>query len=213
MWEHDDRADASVWEARRLDASEFGQAGPSVQLCLECYNDARTYEAAIAAMVPYWTDDADADVFADPPGGPGPRVYPLDLAAGLWVTVQGVDRRGISRTLTGRVMADPEHEPARADAGDDGRGPRVVLDLRTATGFDYTLYPRESARVIVRDVPVDVIPPSKGDPEHWTPPPSLAEVTAARVGELSGQRIAPPVAAEVAEVAAEVGEQLSLSFG
>jgi hypothetical protein len=209
LWEHDDRADASVWEARRLDASEFGQAGPSVQLCLECCNDAPLYEAAIAAMAPYWTADANADPLTDPPGGPGPRVYPLDLAAGLWVTVQGVDRRGISRTLTGRVMADPVHEPERAEMGDDGRGPRVVLELRTATGFDYRLYARESDRVIVRDVAADVIPASKGDREDWTPPPAFAEVTAARTVELSGQRVAPPVAVELPEVA---GDQLTLSF-
>jgi hypothetical protein len=197
VWDHDDRHDANVWEASTIDAADTGHAGPSVAMCLECYtSNADAHTAALRDVAAYWTDVADADPTADD----GPVVYPMDLCAGLWATVNGVDYRGWTFTMTGRVMADPE--PV-GDLGGDVSFPRerIAVKLRTARGVDVELYPRSDSRVTVRDVPIDVVL----EPHNGPIPPGMPEPaaggyvmsapivpagkpgTTARVGKLAGK--------------------------
>jgi hypothetical protein len=140
-----------MFEADTIDAVEHESAGPSVVLCLEHGMCGESTAAAIAAAAPYWTPDPNADPTADE----WPEVYPLDLAAGSWATVRGVDARGWNFTITGRVMSDPEHVYVEGVAFPNDR---VAVHLRTARGVDVELYPREDNRVMVRDVLADAVP-------------------------------------------------------
>ncbi len=167
-WVHDDRHDAAAFEASTCDAAEYGHAGPSVVLCLDHAHDGDATAAALAAAAPYWTRDPDADPLADP----GPVVYPMDLGAGNWATVKGVDARGWLFTLTGRVMCDPE--PV-ADLGEAAsfRDSRIAVTLRTAAGWTVELYALDDARVTVREVPADVVPAPRTEPiPDWLPLPA-----------------------------------------
>ncbi len=167
-WTHDDRHDAAAFEASTVDAAGHGHAGPSVVLCLEHSTCKHATAAALAAAAPYWTPDPDADPCAEP----GPIVYPLDLDTGIWATVRGVDGRGEVFAITGRVMCTPEHVP---DLGGDVsfRDQRVGVTLRTVRGWTVELYPLEDSRVIVRDVPTDVVPAPAAEPlPFWMPQPA-----------------------------------------
>lgn len=189
VWDHDDRNDAALWEASTIDAAEHGHTGPSVAMCLECgASNAAAHAAALRDVAPYWTP---APVDAD---GAGPVVYPLDLGAGTWATVRGVDARGWAFTLTGRVMCDPE--PV-ADLGSDVsfRDRRIAVTLRTARGFDVELYALDDAHVTVRDVPGDVVPVAAGVPVPWgMPQPAHGRTPATRdVGTPGDEAPAPGV--------------------
>jgi hypothetical protein len=183
VWQHDDRTDAAGWEACTLEASEHGQAGPSVALCLECYsNGDPVWADALRAVAPYWSpapDGADND---------GPAVYPLDLAAGNWATVRGPNRDGEVSTLTGRLMADPE--PAGHVGGVAFPDDRVTVRLRTAGGRDMELYPLHDQRVIVRDVPADVVP-TPAEASAPALPAAPAEVPAPAVESWTLQGLMP----------------------
>lgn len=175
-WSHDDRHDAAAFEASTVDAAEHGQAGPSVVLCLGCGTCGDATAAALAAVAPYWTPDPDADPLAED----GPIAYPLDLAAGSWATVRGIDARGWVFTLTGRVMADPERV---TDLGESAsfRDERIAVHIRTARGIDAELYCLESSRVIPRDVLADAIPTPSGTPAPFgMPQPAAGRPLAAR---------------------------------
>lgn len=184
VWVHDDRGDAATWEASSIDAADYGHAGPAVALCLDCYHgNADAHTAALRDVRAYWTDaPADADT------GEGPNVYPGDLGAGIWATVRGIDSRGWTFTLTGRVMCDPERV---ADLGEAAsfRDERIAVTLRTARGVDVELYALEDSRVIVRDVPGDVVPEPCGEPIPYGLPqpaagrPLATPQSAARLAE------------------------------
>lgn len=197
VWEHDDRHDAAVWEANGIDADGHGQSGPSVLVCLDHASDAAMDAAALRAVAPYWTTAADQAATDQA----APVVYPMDLAAGAWATVTGPDHRGWMFTITGRVMADPErapHLPELAFPAD-----HVTVRLRTARGTDMELYPLETSRVTVRDVPADVVPvPLVGPTEPLKPSatPAPAPVTPA----------AEPVPVDDPWAAVLVGDQFAL---
>jgi predicted RNA methylase len=108
VWLHDDGNDAATWEACTIDAAEHGMTGPSVLFCLNCYHQpADKHPAALADVAAYWTDAPAQD--AEPAG---PPTYPMDLLAGSWATVAGIDYRGWDFTITGRLMADPAYDTA-----------------------------------------------------------------------------------------------------
>jgi predicted RNA methylase len=176
VWVHDDRGDANVWEASTIDAAENGHAGPSVVLCMECYTgNADAHAGALRDVAAHWTPDPDADPLADTT----PPVYPLDLGAGSWATVRGIDSRGWVFTLTGRVMTDPERV---ADLGDVAfPNDRIAVTLRTVRGLDVELYALEDARVILRDVPGDVVPAPCGEPIPFGMPQPAGMPARARV--------------------------------
>jgi predicted RNA methylase len=169
-WSHDDRHDAAAFEATTVDAAEHAAAGPSVVLCLEHGTGGEETAAALAAVAPHWTPDADAD--ADPLADAGPIVYPFDLDAGTWATVRGADARGWVFTITGRVMCTPERV---ADLGDAVafRFGRVGVTLRTVRGWTVELYALEDQRVTVRDVLADAVPAPAAEPlPDWMPQPA-----------------------------------------
>jgi len=167
-WTHDDRHDAAAFEAITVDAAEHAAAGPSVVLCLEHGTGGEETAAALAAAAPHWTPDADADPLAET----GPVVYPLDLDAGTWATVRGIDSHGWVFTITGRVMCTPERV---ADLGESAsfHDERIGVTLRTVRGWTVELYALEDQRVTVRDVLTDAVPAPAAEPlPDWMPQPA-----------------------------------------